>query len=97
MRMTPIAKSGKVAVTFEMPSDIEAQTLAVMGDFNNWDATAAPMKRRKDGWWFKTLRLAPGMYRFRYLADGQVWHNDPAADAYEPSGFGSDNCLLIIK
>ena len=67
MKKDPIANSNKYSVTFEMPADIQAATLAVLGDFNDWDATAF-MKRRKDGGWAKTIRMAPGTYRFRYLA-----------------------------
>ncbi len=96
MKKDPVAKSTKVSVTFELPADIQAETLALVGDFNDWDVNATLLKRRKDGIWAKTLRLAPGAYRFRYLADGTTWHNDPAADGYEPSGFGEDNSLVIV-
>ena len=54
------------------------------------------MKRRKDGAWTKTLRLEPGTYAYRFLADGQFWHNDPAADIQEPSGFGEDNSVIVV-
>ena len=40
--------------------------------------------------------LAPGTYRFRYVVEGDQWLNDPAADGYEPSGFGQDNSILIL-
>ena len=54
------------------------------------------MKQRKDGVWAKTLRLEPGTYCYRFLADGQVWHNDPAADGYQPSGLGEDNSVVVV-
>lgn len=96
MRKDPVANSTKISVTFEMPADIQAETLAVLGDFNGWDEEAF-MKRRKDGTWAKTIRMAPGTYRFRYLASDGAWYNDPAADGYEPSGLGEDNCILIAE
>jgi 1,4-alpha-glucan branching enzyme len=95
MKKAAVANSKKFSVTFELPAEIEAESLAVVGDFNNWDANATPMQKRKGGW-TKTVRLDPGMYRFRYLADGKQWHNDPTADAFEPSGFGEDNCVLHV-
>lgn len=95
MKKDPISNSNKYSVTFEMPADIQANTLAVLGDFNDWDASAF-MKRRKDGTWAKTIRLAPGTYRFRYLADDGAWYNDSDADGYEPSGLGDDNCLVVV-
>ncbi len=97
MKKDPVANSSRTSVTFEAPAAIETETLAVVGDFNDWDPNAALMKRRKDGMWSKAVRLAPGTYRYRFLADGHVWHNDPAADAYEPSGFGEDNSLVIVS
>jgi hypothetical protein len=54
------------------------------------------MKRLKGGGWSATLRLDAGSYRFRYLADGAKWQNDAAADAYEPSGMGSENCVVVV-
>ena len=96
MKKAAVANSKKFSVTFEMPAEIEAESLVVVGDFNNWDENATPMQRRKDGVWTKSLRLDPGRYQFRYLADGHIWHNDPAADAYEPSGFGEDNSIVVV-
>jgi 1,4-alpha-glucan branching enzyme len=91
-----VANSKKIGVTFEAPADIQAETVAVVGDFNNWDPNATPMKRKKDGSWSATLRLAPATYRFRYVADGKKFFNDPEADGTEPSGFGEDNCILRV-
>ena len=95
MKKEKVAKSNKTSVTFELPS-VEAGTISVLGDFNKWDAQSGLMKQRKDGSWYKAVRLDPGTYRFRYLADGTTWHNDPAADGYEPSEFGQDNCVVVV-
>lgn len=95
MKKEAVASSSKRSVTFELPG-VEAANVAVVGDFNQWDPANGAMKRRKDGVWTKAVRLAPGTYRFRYLADGEHWHNDPAADGYEPSEFGEDNGLLMV-
>ena len=46
--------------------------------------------------WARTIRVLPGVYHFRYVTGGGAWHNDPAADGYEPSGLGVDNCLLYL-
>ena len=96
MKRDPVAKSNKWSVTFELPAEIKAEELSVVGDFNEWVAAEGQMKRRKDGTWAKTLRLEPGSYAYRFLADGQVWHNDPAADGYQPSGLGEDNSVVVV-
>jgi 1,4-alpha-glucan branching enzyme len=90
-----IANSKKRSVTFELPG-VEAGTVAVVGDFNGWDAGNGAMKRRKDGVWTKSVRLEPGRYLFRYVADGNRWHNDPQADGFEPSGMGEDNSVVVV-
>ncbi|PKO21603.1 MAG: glycoside hydrolase [Chloroflexi bacterium HGW-Chloroflexi-1] len=97
MKKEAIKNSGKVSVIFEMSAEIEAETLALVGDFNDWDQTATLMKRRKDGSWARNLRLDPGTYRFRFLADGVTWHNAWDADRYEPSGMGGDNSVVEIE
>lgn len=95
MKKEKIANSKKVSVTFELPS-LAAKTVSVVGDFNKWDAESGLMKQRKDGSWSRAVRLDPGKYRFRYVADEKTWHNDPAADGYEPSEFGQDNCIVVV-
>ena len=79
-----------------LPAEIEAETLAIVGDFNAWNRTSHPMKRRKDGAWARTLRLAPGVHHYRYLADDAIWYNDWSADRYEPSGLGEDNSVIEL-
>jgi hypothetical protein len=55
------------------------------------------MKRRKDGRFSVTLSLTAGQqYRFRYLVDGERWMNDPAADAYRPNPFGSEDSIIQV-
>ena len=64
-------------VTFELPADVKADSVSVLGDFNDWDPKARPLKRRKDGSFSATVSLKPGAdYRFRYLVDGEQWVND---------------------
>ena len=84
-------------VTFELPAEINARSAAVCGDFNDWDATAHPMKRQKSGTFTLSVSLKPGQhYRFRYLLDGERWENDWAADAYVPNIFGSTDSVVVV-
>jgi hypothetical protein len=94
-------KSRKVwKVTFELPETelpeaIEAKSVHLLGEFNDWDHTAMPMARRQ-GTFRATVELQPGQEApFRYLVNGKYWYNDWNADAYVPSGFGEDNCVVI--
>lgn len=83
-------------VTFTLPEAIQAERACLVGEFNDWDATATPMTRGEDGIYRATLDLEPGReYQFRYLVDGEHWHNDWHADAYVPNGFGEDNGVVV--
>lgn len=84
-------------VTFELPKAIEAESAHLVGDFNSWDTQATPMKRLKTGAWKVTLELEMGReYQYRYLVDGQDWHNDWAADKYVPNMVDGDNSVVVV-
>ena len=88
---------GKVSVTFEMPAGIWANTIHLVGDFNNWDRQSHPLRQRhSDGVWEITLTLEAGrQYRFRYLVDNADWHNDWNADHYAPNPYGTDDSVVV--
>jgi len=94
LKKKPLA-GGKTSVTFELPPEVEAETIVLFGEFNAWSA-GTPLKKRKDGSFAVTQRLAPGRYRYRYQLDGSRWENDWAADDYAPNGLGSDDSILIL-
>ena len=81
-------------VTFTLPDAIEAKTAAVVGEFNNWDPSATPLKRQK-GEFKVTLELEKGRsYQYRYLVNNGEWYNDVEADGYVPNPFASTNSLV---
>ncbi|MFW5709286.1 MAG: isoamylase early set domain-containing protein [Chloroflexota bacterium] len=90
-------QNGKVIkVTFETHRLPEADEVFLVGDFNDWNETADPMKKRKkDGCFTASLKLEPGReYQFRYLVDGE-WHNDWDADKYVTNPFSGDNSVIL--
>ena len=72
-----------------------AKKVAVMGAFNDWDATRTPMVRAADGTWTVKLRLLPGSYEYQFLADGSTRMTDPTAPATD-SEFGEANSVLTV-
>ena len=87
-------------ITFEVPKDelpegLEVKSVNLVGDFNNWNPEATPMKRIKGGAFRVMLELEPGRdYEFRYLVNGEQWCNEWHADGYIPGGMGVDNCIV---
>jgi 1,4-alpha-glucan branching enzyme len=85
-----------VKVTFSLPEQVQGETVFLVGDFNNWDESATPMKRQKNGSFTVTLDLEKGReYQFRYLVNGTEWHNDWAADKYVPNPYSGDNSVVV--
>ena len=88
-------------VTFELSetellAGVKAESVHLVGEFNDWDHNAAPLTRRKGGVFSVTLELAPGsQYQFRYLVNGVHWCNNCYEDAYLSTGFGESNCVVI--
>lgn len=90
-------QQGKVMkVTFETHPLPEAEEVYLVGDFNDWNETSHPMKKRKkDGCFTLAVKLEPGQeYSFRYLVDGE-WHNEWEADKYAPNPYEGDNSVVV--
>lgn len=87
-------------VKFALPADTlaGAKKVYLVGDFNNWDESATPMRKQKSGVFASTINLEKDkQYQFRYLVDGTTWLNDDTADAYITSPMSHEkNCVLDI-
>ena len=83
-------------VTFYTLASLDAEHVNLVGDFNGWSETATPMEPLKDGRFKVVLELEPEkQYQFRYLINGDEWHNDSDADQYVPNPYGGDNSVII--
>ena len=95
LKSKPVCK-----VTFRLPSEAakDANTVHIVGDFNNWDIYANPLKKLKDGTFTITLDLEKDKeYQFRYLIDETTWENDWSADKYVPTPFGNaENSVVVV-
>lgn len=94
-------KSGDICkVTFRLLKEEanSAERVNLVGDFNNWDTSASPMKKYKNGNFTITLDLKPKTeYQFRYLLNGQEWINDQNADKYAPvPELGTENSVAEL-
>lgn len=95
IRREPVRGEDRVRVTFVLPPDQPYGRCSVVGDFNDWDPSANPFKRRSNRTFSTNVTLPAGRrYRFRYLGEDGVWFDEGKADGYEPSGHGSHDCVL---
>lgn len=84
-------------VTFYTAPEIDAENVALVGEFNEWNERATPMKPLKDGRFKATVELpVDKRFQFRYLVNHNVWQNDWAADQYIPNPFSGDNSIVEV-
>ena len=97
MPIKETAKAKTKTVTFSLPAEVEAETVALCGDFNDWAPDSIQLRRDADGRWTTDVELEAGRsYRYRFLLDGERWENDWTAVAYEPNEFGGDDSLVVV-
>ena len=72
-----------------------ASRVSVVGDFNDWDPAATPL-RRDGGTWTVQLHLRPGRYHYTFLIDGRRWASDPAEPRAAESDFGAPMSVLTV-
>tara|TARA_B110001454_G_C12712598_1_gene431312 strand:+ start:790 stop:1086 length:297 start_codon:yes stop_codon:yes gene_type:complete len=89
LKSKPICK-----VTFTVSAE-EANKVAVVGNFNEWNGKTTPLKKLKNGSFKGTVDLESGKsHEFRYLVDG-AYINELEADGYAWSDYaGAENSVL---
>jgi hypothetical protein len=73
----------------------QAASVAVVGDFNDWDPARSPMQTAH-GVWATVVRLAPGRYRYAFLVNGVEWRADPSAPAANDDEFGTPSSVVTV-
>jgi hypothetical protein len=79
-----------LVVRFRMTA---ARSVAIAGNWNAW--TPAPLRNLGEDIWEATLRLAPGVYYFNLVVDGNDWVV-PGGVATVPDGMGGVMAVLNV-
>jgi len=95
IKQSPVRGKDQVKVSFILPSDAVTGKVSVVGDFNDWDPLAHPLRARSNGTRSVAVTL-PSQHRFafRYLDEAGRWHDDDAAHAYQENGLGGVNGVV---
>ena len=80
-------------VTFRLNAP-EAHTVALCGDFNDWEPDALPMRPQENGDWTRAKMLPAGVYQYRFVVDGE-WVNPPGVET-TPNEYGGENCVRRV-
>lgn len=83
-------------VTFTVEAK-DAETVAVVGDFNNWSPEAGALAKQKNGTFKATIEVAKDAnYEFKYFVDG-TYQNEPEADSFQWNAFANaENSVLAV-
>jgi 1,4-alpha-glucan branching enzyme len=61
---------GKQIVEFRIFKP-NAKFISIVGDFNNWNPENDLLEKNKGGGWTLRKRLFPGLYKYKYIIDGE--------------------------
>ncbi|HEU4628847.1 MAG TPA: isoamylase early set domain-containing protein [Gemmatimonadaceae bacterium] len=83
-------------VTFVLVAP-EAQRVALVGDFNDWQVGATQLRPTQSGrMWSVDVPLTPGRHRYAFVVDGEKWLPDPAAPRAPGPDFGTPNSVVTV-
>ena len=92
--LAPAARSERMTeFVFVAPS---ASSVAIVGDFNDWEEGGSPLRRMAAGVWAITIPLAPGRYHYTFVVDGTKWVADPLAPRTLEDDFGRPNSVITV-
>ncbi len=91
-----VVQKAKGKVTFVLEPPVNGSKIFVAGCFNQWNATADPLRKQKDGTYRKSVELAPGQYEYKFVVDGQ-WLDDPSSPGRRANEFGTLNSTFAVE
>ena len=73
-----------------------ASSVALVGDFTNWEEKPIAMKPAGPGVWKAVVALAPGVHHYRFVVDGE-WRDDPECTVRVANPFGTQNAVREVQ
>jgi hypothetical protein len=83
------------SVEFVLRTPAES-TVTLVGDFNDWDPHATPLRPASDSLWSVVVPLRPGRYRYTFIVDGTRWLRDPSAPRALEDDFGTPTSVITV-
>ena len=75
----------------------EASSVSLVGDFNDWDLAATPLRRTgSEGIWSVVIPLPAGEHHYSYVVDGKTWVPDATAPQAPAGELGGTNSVLFV-
>ena len=74
----------------------DAQSVFLVGDFNDWDPQAHPLTQHVDGAWRTSVHLSHGHHHYLFIVDGKSTL-DPRADGIARNEQGEKVSLVAVS
>ncbi len=91
--LTPYQVNGGVEFSLVVS---DAESVAVVGNFNGWSHTAHPLAQVEEDFWSGTVPLSRGEHVFMFVVNDEEWVVPPLADDYVDDGFGQKNGVVVV-
>jgi len=77
----------------------DAKKVAVVGDFNGWDASHAAYQAQQHGGgvWSVTAPVPLGHHRYSFVVDDSLWVADPTAPRVTDYDYGMPNSAIVVQ
>lgn len=82
------------SVRVEYAEGASAKSVAMAGEFNDWDESVTGLER-VNGLWFTELELEPGEYAYKFVVDGEYEGEPPASEPTKWSGNFENRNLIV--
>lgn len=77
--------------------DENANSVAVAGDFNNWEPTELTQQNVNGKTvWTGLVSMSRGEHNYMFVKNGEKWVTDPLAPVQRDDGFGNKNAVIYI-
>lgn len=74
-----------------------ARRVTLVGDFNNWNPAALPMRRSAaNGVWSVVVPLSRGRHVYSFVVDSATWMPDPSAARAPEDEYGTQNSVVFV-
>jgi 1,4-alpha-glucan branching enzyme len=82
-------------ITFSVQAP-RANSVFIVGDFNNWSLDDNYKLQKVNGIWMKRLSLDKGSHQYRFVVDGQ-WLEDPHNPQTIVNPYGELNSIINVE
>ena len=89
------ATKGRKRLTFKVDAE-PGSTVAIAGDFNDWDPTRKILADKTGSGKFKgAVLVEPGRHEYKVVIN-DIWSVDPNCNDWAHNDFGSLNSVVVI-